>query len=263
VLTRWYAEFGHALNNWRQRQENKYLPELLLKKTPILVYQMGKVGSSSIYWPLKKLYSGAVLHAHNLRSDHYAQEVHILRDYLKDDHAPIILISLARDPIARNISAFFQSFKKFVGCRPDQYKGSVEQLLHIFIDDYHHHIPHEWFQKRMLQEFEINIYDHILRKDKTLFIEKGPVKTLVMRQDITDELKEKYVRDITGLPTFQLERKNRAEDKSYAELYSSFKKLPLPEDYVQEQLSTQYSNYFFTEQERDAMMKKWSKKDDL
>ena len=50
------------------------------KATPILVYQMGKVGSSSIYHPLKKMYPGVVAHTHQFNQEAWYWEVRKLHE---------------------------------------------------------------------------------------------------------------------------------------------------------------------------------------
>ena len=91
---------------------------------PILIYQMGKVGSSSIYFSLKSLYSNTY-HVHTLNSKilanlkaqynvkdrglpgHWSASDMILSNNLLAE--PLKIITLVREPINRNFSAFFEN----------------------------------------------------------------------------------------------------------------------------------------------------------
>ena len=99
------------------------------KDLPVLIYQMGKVGSSSIYMSLKEIMP--TFHVHYLRKDlmdkinknqinrgfappeHLVTSKMVLKKYIKKDK-PLNIISLVRDPIARNMSAFFENLDNFI-----------------------------------------------------------------------------------------------------------------------------------------------------
>jgi len=262
TFKRWYGLFGHWLNLRRQSAENTHLVDKLNNYTPILIYQMGKVGSSSIYWPLKKVYPGAVIHIHNFRSDHPAEEVRILYKYLKENPAAEVkIISLVRDPIARNISAFFQNFKRFVGCRAEDYKGSTLELQNTFIDTYQHRIPHEWFDNRLLRDFNIDVFNKAFPEKGYQVYKNANISVLVIRQYLPNATKEKIVREFTTSQSFSMTQvKNQASDKLYAELYQTFKSLPLPLDYVKQQFSTKYAQHFFSPAECERLINRWSQK---
>ena len=79
---------------------------------PVLVYQMGKVGSSSVTNSLLRHYSGIVLQAHYFNSNHKDWRVGRLYRWVIEEDNPLRIISLTREPIGRNVSAFFQNFEK-------------------------------------------------------------------------------------------------------------------------------------------------------
>lgn len=81
----------------------------------ILVYQPGKVASSSIKKALDKVYKGPVVHLHSFERDHGEHSLNRERKNLrqKGDLPKVKIISLVRDPLSRNLSAFFQNLHKF------------------------------------------------------------------------------------------------------------------------------------------------------
>ena len=99
----------------------------------VLVYQMGKVGSSSIKKTLVKA-GFSVKHFHYAAGTSWDRRnrpkgifgVSRLRDF----HGKII--TLTRDPISRNISAFFQNLQAFginVSDKPD-----IQHVIDVFFD---------------------------------------------------------------------------------------------------------------------------------
>ena len=54
----------------------------LKKYTPILIYQMGKVGSTSVYKSLLRYYPGIVIHTHGFSEDCDDQNTRILYDWV-------------------------------------------------------------------------------------------------------------------------------------------------------------------------------------
>ena len=98
-------------------------------KHPIIVYQMGKVGSFSIYMSLKEIRK--THHVHYLREDiverlanmqsergfpvpgHLETSQMVNKKYMAKA-TPVKYIVLVRDPISRNMSAFFENLDNFI-----------------------------------------------------------------------------------------------------------------------------------------------------
>ncbi|MBU1118962.1 hypothetical protein KKH43_03720 [Patescibacteria group bacterium] len=103
-------------------------------KAPIFIVQMGKVGSKSLYASLLKLdlknpiYSTHTINQNNRRQrrERLQESYHVSKRKLKKmfpvlahekkvsklfaknvQKNPVCMISLSRDPVARNVSAFF------------------------------------------------------------------------------------------------------------------------------------------------------------
>src|SRR6056297_137393 len=77
------------------------------KTNPILVYQMGKVGSKSVHVALQKQYNGFVGHAHSLSPTHKRLDIRLIYKWAVLEKKPLNIISLTREPISRKVSAFF------------------------------------------------------------------------------------------------------------------------------------------------------------
>ena len=137
----------------------------LTSHIPIVVYQMGKVGSSSVTESLKLAGVNHVFHVHRMNPDNIQR---VRKEYLDNNQRPLDekvgerlcrsiverrrkakFITLVREPISRNISAFFQNFMRFTGAEYDDADYTIEELVEIFIRDYKHSVPSTWFDVDM------------------------------------------------------------------------------------------------------------------
>lgn len=129
------------------------LPELADQiVSPILVFQMGKVGSSSVFESLKYLgLKNPIFHIHYLspsgiehversnsgQTPRHILESRYLRNVLEKGHPgqKWKIVSLVREPITRNISAFFQNIDQWYPNFYQRYKAGtveIEAIIKLF-----------------------------------------------------------------------------------------------------------------------------------
>ncbi|MCH8514225.1 MAG: putative capsular polysaccharide synthesis family protein [Kiritimatiellae bacterium] len=227
---------------------------------PVFVYQMGKVASRSIHEPLDEIYPGAVVHGHRFDPEYPQGEVVELykrweRGKLK---LPLHIISLARNPIDRNVSAFFQNFEHYTGQKPREWRGSMRDLLDCFLEVFPHHIPLIWFDHSLKQNFGVDVYARPLKKEGWSVHETKDVRALVMRVEIPDEEKTRAVRSFLELDEFSVARNNKSGKKDYGSLYAKFKKeVKLPRDYVLRMLDSKYFRHFYDSKEAARTLQRW------
>jgi len=230
----------------------------LKKATPVIVYQMGKVGSSSIYDSLRKQYKGVVLHRHELeKSDWQGQ---MLIELAMKQHKPLKIISLTREPVGRNISAFFQNFELITGIKPENSTYSTAELQNIFLSSpvMDHTVPLKWFDDNILKHFGINIYSTPFPEKGWKIFRNGNTEVLVIKSEISDEVKTKVLSEFTGLNEFNLYAANVGESKDYGNMYSLFRKeMKLPASYIDMFYTSPFIKYFYSENELQEARKKW------
>ena len=122
-------------------QDRILFKRYLRNDIPVLIYQMGKVGSKSVFWSLSRQYPGVVLHTHYFNADHTNWRVRRLYHWVVAGAMPLIIISLTRDPISRNVSAFFENFERFTAVPFHKANLSLEELKAIFLTKYKHEQP--------------------------------------------------------------------------------------------------------------------------
>jgi uncharacterized protein YktA (UPF0223 family) len=134
---------------------------------PIVVYQMGKVGSLTVYESLLKssVYQENVFHVHRLNSEIVpnTKKNKFLRELYDNEsaHNKWKVISLVRDPIARNISAFFHNLEIFLPNFYKQYRGNnydILKLVDVFYKSYPSNVPNNYFDAEIKTMFDIDVF---------------------------------------------------------------------------------------------------------
>ena len=150
------------------------------KQTKILIYQMGKVGSTSIQNSLIKLgYQSFHVHSFYKPIDtmfnYQSNKYFINRRYILwfkcrffifrqiyHRQKNIKIITLVRDPIARNISMFFQNL---IFCLADYHKLDsqleIEDTMHFLLASFFRNLDMsyclDWFNKEIKRMFHVDV----------------------------------------------------------------------------------------------------------
>jgi hypothetical protein len=247
-------------------------------KTPVLVYQMGKVASKTIVATLEQHQSVQVFHTHLLspgnikrrrrerdrasnRSLFMWEAIHNLV-VLPQLHVKII--TLVREPIGRNISAFFQGLDKRVGVEQAHINVPIRQLIDKFLNDYPHSRPLNWFDDELRDVTDIDVFSMPFPSNMGYQrIQQGRFDVLIMRHDLPDTQKAKCLGEFLDISNMQVVRDNLSENKIYHDCYREFQKtIRLSPEYVEEMLESKYARHFFPDEERELLRRKWLRLDD-
>jgi hypothetical protein len=234
--------------------------ERLQRHTPVIVYQMGKVGSTSLYYSLKKSYPGIVLHSHSFASSDNDWRIRELYKHCLANGRPLNIISLTREPIERNISAFFQNFERDTGIPYRRDIFSLEELKELFLKNYNHDIPLDWFDSHIKANFGIDVYASPFPECGSSTYSNGNIRILILRSEIDDADKTEVIKEFLDLLEFQMISKNVSSKKAYAETYRIFREtVRLPSSYISRMCNSRYFNHFYTEEFVESVRKKWSR----
>ena len=236
---------------------------LFTKKTPILIFTMAKVGSLSVYFSLKNsLKRNSIFHFHSLDEDEVNEgvkmcfdnniypgsksPVFLINSKIIEKQKKVRIISLFRDPLERNISAFFDAFEFYTNSKPEKYEGSIEDLLKLFHEKLPHDYPINWFEKQFFEGLNLNVYNYGFNKDIGYQIIKNDnTEILLISSHLTDELKELLIKDFCGLKEFKLKNQNISSNKDYATLYQNFKnEANFDESYLNELYESKYVKHY-------------------
>jgi hypothetical protein len=215
---------------WRQ------FAEAFMSKPKIVVHSVGKVGSSSLKRNLEQA-GFAVYHTHFLHqptidtvikraSDagkslpRHLQATQEVRGLLQTGE-PLLFISAVRDPLARNISAFFENLAyMFPG--EDVAGLPLPRLIQTFVDEYPHAHFIEWFQQELVEALGFDLYSSRFRLGHPNTYRSGTHRLLMVRSEDSDDQKLKTLSEFVGMELGASERRNVGANKSYAAIYEQF-----------------------------------------
>jgi len=261
----------------------RLVPDVFHNDPPILIYQVGKVGSTSVYLSLRDLCKNVDLyHAHIISKEGEAflkewvgyitpsavfsevLQARLIRSryrrYSGDKRWKVI--SLIRDPVALNLSSFFQNIRKFFpDFRDERYMddSGADKLLQCFYNEYPHDLPTTWFKQEISGFLGIDICR------KSFDYEQGYMRymgekadLLIIRLEDLNRIGERVIGEFIGVDDFRLTTANVGSNKYYAGSYRNIvnNKL-LSEDYVFRIYKSDIAKYFYTPGEIESFKSKW------
>lgn len=236
----------------------------MIKYEKILIFQYGKVGSTSIrqsdlnskYCPkIQKTYEEKFIQTHS----------HIVAKDVLSKYKNILVINIVRLPIDRNISAFFENLKKTCNNHFENLKKSPNNHNEISINEiiqkydqnqlYTLEQTDNWMSS-FFEIFNIDIdkfkFDRINKFNKLKF--NGNDILLFRFEDleyITSNILPKY-------NIFVNEKKNVSSEKPYGKLYKTFKETYKIHDFEKEKIiNSKITNIYYSEEEILEHIKKY------
>ena len=276
---------------WKTERQLKQ--ELLNNSSVIFVYQMGKVGSVSTYLTLKKkLPDQAIYHIHNLNSEHFSkiwetmqldQPYHAftfghscITKYLSEHieeikgQKSIKIITGVREPIARNISWFFQIID--CACVFPEFFIKYEKGL-ITMDDiikkfwsqnFVYGKQYDWFEEELEAVFGIDIASIDFPKEKGYAIANFPdrnIELLVLKLEKLDSCLKEALETFLEVENLNCERLDPADflDENDYLIYENLRKsLTFSDEYLEEIYDQPLVRHFYTDEEINKFKLKWS-----
>jgi hypothetical protein len=268
----------------KERELNRYTG------MPVIVYQMGKVGSTTIRESLETLnLNSPIYHSHLLtkkRIDETEQKrkkffrtsrhSYLQRSWLNEflrkqidkglDGKKWKIITLTREPIARNISTFFENLDIRQLNSTNKYEISsdyydikpiiigiddIHCLFDLFFDRLKHDSPLDFFDRELKSVFGIDVFASEFPKKKGYKIyEDEKADVLLIRLENLNQCAGASIKEFLGIDNFRLFEKNIGTNKVYAPLYKKFKKnIVLPNNYLDKYYKSKFMRHFYTEKE--------------
>ena len=301
----------HLRRRWLHRELYEYvmvnLGPYLVSEPPVLVYQMGKVGSSSVRNALFRSRSRAtrmVFMSHELlpirRRDPDSIEIdedlrgELLREiedakrlygelptklrmhwllreklYTQRIHAnfiarkrPVNVITLVREPIAANVSMFFQMFPQYAGVSQHESHHSVEELARVFLERYVHSRPLTWFDAELRTTLGIDVFAREFPQARGHErYDSGPVRLLVLKSELDDAAKQDAIGEFLDLDGFEMLRSNVTARKREADLYERFKReTKFDQAFLDRMYDSKYARHFYSPGELEGFRARWARR---
>ncbi len=284
------------LENWLSRKsvQNYYLARLyyhwlywfsgIQSRYPIVIYQMGKVGSTTLLRSLQGMeLDNPIFHVHTLtgtgrqhgRSAYSAsvkaqfpRSMHLLvSDYLgRELRRPRgsrrwRFITLVRDLLAQNISSFFQIIDVLVpGLAQGRTRVDMDRLKGAFLEHYGPDcLFNHWFERELGPVLGIDVYASPFPRSQGYRIYRGErVEVLLLRLESLNDCAGEAMKEFLGIEGFRLRNKNLGDTKPYSDLYRRFREtVALPKSHVDAVYALPQARHFYTEEEIEGFKSRY------
>lgn len=248
----------------------------------VLVYQMGKVGSSSIEHTLGERNIPSY-HIHTFDDHEEFHMYHNKKDVSKffdlknrtiyriilnhrkrilQKREQIKIITLVRDPIATVLSRFFQDLHlQFIeGKKNDAIHRDIattfKHLEHCFDNNINLNYFADWFDNELKRNFHLDIMNQQVDNRQLFFsFSNKRAQVMLIKCEQLSAL-DKEIGEFLNLDDFVLKNSNEAKNKWYSNVHQYFK-----QHYDFSKLFYMYDlplyRHVYSEQEREAFKAKW------
>ncbi len=253
----------------------------------ILVHQMGRAASMTVTNTIKSLQlKQPVYHTHWLNIQSVKERVARINAWKNNGAGPLNvrvaeqlspeianhlderewkIISIVREPVARNVSAFFLDIERFFNNFFVRYQNNeitLQEMTDVFINEFPHDMPLDWFDVEMKAPFGIDVFEQDYDAQKGyMIIQHDHVSLLVIKLEKLDScFKTAFLEFFGKQPESLVNTHVTNDDKSFSMYKEFLREVELPDSYLDRMYDCQYVRHFFTQEEIQNFRKKWSKK---
>jgi hypothetical protein len=245
---------------------------------PVVVYQMAKVGSSAVVHALVRSRL-PVFHVHRIhpaniervrarrrelgwrdypRVARHEQMARQIRERVLATRKPARFITLVKDPIARNLSSYFEHLDAIWGVDDAHEKVPLQDLCDGFATRYPHEEPLNWFDHEVLPVLGIDVYTQPFPAEGHVVLRSPLYELLVVKSEIPDETKRDAIANFLGGRVAAIGRANRTEATAKGKVYKEFmRRVELSAAHVEEMLGARYTAHFYDPAEREALRQRY------
>ena len=276
------------LRRWQAKRAASQIDPAHKDANPVLVYQMGKVGSSTVARTL-----GACPSLHRpVLSVHFMvpSEIEAVKQYRRriggaarvsyflmlgaavgdriaavGDRVCLPVVSLVRDPIAREISSVFQSSALFGEALRDGDRIDTDRALAFLGERFSGPDPcgyaEEWFDRELAVTFGIDVFDQPFDRERGYTILRSRrADVLLLRTEDLDRTLPAAVAELLGLAEEPAllrdnERVHTPDSETYARVRESFR---LPRSVVEGIYQGRLARHFYGKDMIEAFTRRWS-----
>ena len=273
---------------WQHRQLRR---EYARSKGAVVVHQMSKVGSQTVVASLHEaLPDHAIYHTHFISEQGLAWlegfvrerwgSVHIpqhlwhgqfVRENLcgKDVPGRLRIVTLVRDPVARNISEFFQELdvhlsypyqERLADKGIDVVSDELERmLLHKVNEEVDWQRPYAWFDPEIRDVLGIDLFNTDFDTSAGYGIfSQGNTDLLLIKLERLSECAEQAFDEFLGIKGFRLASHNVADSKYYSDAYRKIQnRLQISADLLEKGYASSHVRHFYSEKEIENLIDRW------
>ncbi len=271
---------------------------------PVLVYTMGKVGSTAVAEYIESSGVGyTIYHLHWLVPERLRLDEATFKTAVKKHRGTALerrlrpqyiwqgqylsgrvqrpapgggkwkVITLIRDPVARNVSSFFENMELFEydyvsKMQFGREEHLVAELMELFREKYIDGSeaadvdadPLTWFDEELKAVFDVDVFGKDFPVGQGFDIYDAPLAdVLLIRLEDLGACIGAALERFLGLEAAGLQRRNVGADKDYAPLYRRFlDTFKIPDAYLDRVYGSKVSRHFYTDEELAKFRSRWS-----
>lgn len=256
----------------------------------IFIWQMGKVGSSTVYRSLLPYSKPCTWEVPTIKNNTYwpsynniiqTHSIKLLYDFLHYSDEKFVIVSLVRDLLARNISSIFQSMndeeewrnQHFIANLDDfqkmsydqQEKKITQQLIRLntgtAVTSWYDNLLRSHFYYPDIDKYFVDIYAKPFDQENGYQIYESRtsrIKMMVMRlENLNDQVD--VMGDFLGIDGLHFISKNVAAEKWYNPMYKRFKERYKPTPLELEAIyNSRFMRYFYSPDQIRLLIEKWT-----
>lgn len=159
------------------------------------------------------------------------------------------IVTIIRDPIERNLSDFY--IWTYLGSSSSERPKTQDEFIDLFMQSIDHYQGTDHIQREIEPFWHINVYDVEYPPESPYQLLNG--RLLIIHFDKLDRLSHGVSRLLHQQVNWKIPHIGKT---SYRR--SLMENLKLPETYVKKMLNHQYTQHFFTPEERRRMKRRWT-----
>ncbi len=253
---------------------------------PLVVFSMGKTGSTAIARALHDATGDPVFQVFRLEPERLAQAERRYRaghprapfagahhlwesEYLlrkpPGERTPWTVITTVREPVAQAVSAFFHGAGRRERLAGDASGSgiSVDALVDALVGEQWARPPVRWFDREFAPALGIQVYDR--RFDPAVgyaVIDTPAVRVLLLRQENLDAAPVTLARFLHRREPVAVPARNEGAGRNYGARYQEFlAAVRLPDGLLDEAYGSRYARHFYADTELEDFRRRWSGSD--
>lgn len=237
---------------------------------PVLVYQMSKVGSSTVQ---ETLHEAGIppLHVHFVDAEHWekASDLYtekneplphhfhtgrLVRLWLNCASRQVRVVTLVRDPIARYVSGAFE-VGRLKGVPTGEFENALRVLREQLTEEGVLRYPYRWFDWEIKPVFGVDVLEHPFNREKGVGrIRQDHVDILILTLEQLSERIPTVLSDFVGAP-LSLRKSRVRKEQTYVRVK---RHLTLPEPTVRRLYDTEWMRHFYSPHHIERFVRRWS-----